>query len=144
MERRKFIRNVGIGSLFLPLNPFGSITANVSKNIPKNIIIPKGLKPGDTIGIISPASAIFETEPYEIARESFEAMGLKVKFGDFTKSRYGHLAGTDEERAMELMEMFKNDEIPAIIAILVRSTAASILDNLYNAVSAQNPKIFIG
>ncbi len=144
MERRKFIRNVGIGSLFLPLNPFGSITTNVSENIPKDIIIPKGLKPGDTIGIISPASAIFETEPYEIARESFEAMGLKVKFGDFTKSRYGHLAGTDEERAMELMEMFKNDEIEAIIALRGGSGAARILDKLDYEVIAKNPKIFIG
>ena len=105
MERRRFIQNIGIGSLALPLNFYGGNRLGKTP-FSEDIIIPEGLQEGDTIGIVSPAGAIFESEPYEIARESFEALGLKVKFGEFTKSRYGHLAGTDEQRAAELMQMF--------------------------------------
>lgn len=144
MQRRKFLRNVGIGSMALPLNLFGAESLKTFQTSTEGIIIPEGLEAGDTIGIISPASAIFESEPYEIAKESFEALGLNVVFGEFTKSRYGHLAGTDEERAQELMSMFKNPEIKAIIALRGGSGAARILEKLDYEVIAKNPKIFIG
>ncbi|MDT0648694.1 S66 peptidase family protein [Autumnicola edwardsiae] len=141
MERRKFIQNIGTAGMAIPLSSFSTST-NFSNS--EEIIRPKALKEGDTIGIVSPASAIFESEPYEIARESFEAMGLKVKFGEFTKSRYGHLAGTDEERAGELNEMFGDPSIMAIIALRGGSGSARILDKLdYNLIK-KNPKIFIG
>ncbi|SDL45780.1 muramoyltetrapeptide carboxypeptidase [Salinimicrobium catena] len=142
MERRKFIQNLGIGSLALPLNFFGT-TAD-PEDISARTIVPKKLQPGDTIGIISPASAIFETEPYEIAKETFEAMGLIVKFGNFTKSRYGHLAGTDDERANELMDMFKDEEVKAIIALRGGAGSARLLEKLDYRVIKRNPKIFIG
>lgn len=144
MQRRKFLRNVGIGSMALPLKLFGAESLKTFQTSTEGIIIPEGLEAGDTIGIISPASAIFESEPYEIAKESFEALGLNVVFGEFTKSRYGHLAGTDEERAQELMSMFKNPEIKAIIALRGGSGAARILEKLDYEVIAKNPKIFIG
>lgn len=142
MERRKFIQNIGIGGLAIPLNIFGT-TPNLEFSAEKNLI-PQRLKQGDTIGIISPASAIFETEPYEIAQETFEAMGLKVKFGKFTKSRYGYLAGTDEERAEELNDMFRDDSVNAIIALRGGAGAARILNKLDYRAIKRNPKIFIG
>lgn len=141
MQRRKFIQNIGIGSLAFPLANFGNLEAGFKDG---DTIIPKGLKEGDTLGVISPSSAIFETEPYEIARESLEAMGLKVKFGEFTKARYGHLAGTDTERAEELNEMFKDKNIDGIMALRGGSGAARILDKLdYDAIK-NNPKVFMG
>ncbi len=143
MQRRKFIQNIGIGGLMLPLNPI-SLNATEINNFPKDALIPDALKEGDTIGIVSPASAIFESEPYEIAKESFEAMGLKVKFGKNTRNRYGHLAGTDEERAEELNEMFRDDSIKAIIALRGGSGAARILDKLDYEAIKKNPKVFIG
>ena len=144
MERRKFIRNIGIGSMALPLSAFANPASTNLDLLSEDIIIPEALQSGDTIGIISPASAIFESEPYEIAKESFEALGLKVEFGEFTKSRYGHLAGTDEQRAEELMSMFKNPKIRAIIALRGGAGAARLLDKLDYSVIAKNPKIFIG
>ncbi|MCH4824047.1 LD-carboxypeptidase [Gramella lutea] len=143
MQRRKFIQNMGMGGLLIPLNPISYNQEPVNNHL-KDAIIPKALEEGDTIGIVSPASAIFETEPYHIAKESFEAMGLKVKFGKNTKNRYGHLAGTDEERAEELNEMFRDESIKAIIALRGGSGAARILDKLNYEAIKKNPKIFIG
>ena len=144
MERRNFLRNLGAGGLALSLSSFIS-PAGVVPSLPGvQPLLPKRLKPGDTIGIISPSSAIFETEPYEIAVENFEAMGLKVKLGEFVNNRYGHLAGTDDERAKELNDMFKDPTIKAIIALRGGSGAARILDKIDYAAIANNPKIFIG
>lgn len=142
MQRRKFIQNIGIGSLAFPLASFFRIDNITPYN--NSVIIPQGLKEGDTVGIVSPSSAIFESEPYEIAKENLEAMGLKVKFGEFVKGRYGHLAGTDEERAGELNNMFRNDSIQAIMALRGGSGAARILDKLDYETIKKNPKIFIG
>lgn len=143
MQRRKFIQNIGIGSLAFPLSPL------TAPYIPKTfseekIIKPKALKAGDTIGIVSPASAIFESEPYEIAKESYEVMGLKVKFGNYVKSRHGHLAGTDEERAEELNAMFKDPSVNAISALRGGAGSARLLDKLDYKLIKNNPKIFIG
>ncbi|HET7361595.1 MAG TPA: LD-carboxypeptidase [Salinimicrobium sp.] len=143
MERRNFLANLGMGSIALPLMSFipGTHKNTYSKN---ELLRPKHLSVGDTIGIVSPASAIFESEPYKIAIESLEAMGLKVKMGEFVKSRYGHLAGTDEERASEMNAMFKDDSVDAIICLRGGSGAARILPLLdYEAIKA-NPKIFCG
>jgi len=146
MERRNFIRNIGRGSLAVGLSSF---IAPVAFSSELNIttlkeLIPSGLSEGDTIGIISPASNKFESEPYEIAVETFQAMGLKVKLGKHIDSHYGHLAGTDEERAEDLNNMFKDPEVDAIIALRGGSGAARILDKIDYESIAKNPKIFIG
>ena len=142
MERRKFLRNLGAGSLTIPFSGF--VPYAKAQATDKAIILPQQLSQGDTIGIVSPSSAIFENEPYEIAIEAMQAMGLNVKLGKYVKSRHGHLAGTDEERALELNEMFKDDGIDAIIALRGGSGAARILDKLDYETILENPKIFIG
>ena len=146
MERRNFLKNLGVGTAALPFAGFLPIfDDNAATRNPQALeLLPKRLAAGNTIGIISPSSAIFDSEPYQIAVETFQAMGLKVKLGEFVKSRYGHLAGTDEERAEEFNAMFKDPEIDAIIALRGGSGAARILNKIdYEAIAA-NPKIFIG
>lgn len=145
MQRRNFLTNMGIGSMALPFMSFFPEMGSKKNNLRKNKLLwPKRLSVGNTIGIVSPASAIFESEPYEIATESLQAMGLKVKLGEFVKSRHGHLAGTDQERATELNAMFKDDSVDAIICLRGGSGAARILPLLdYEAIKA-NPKIFCG
>ncbi|MGB8375906.1 MAG: LD-carboxypeptidase [Salegentibacter sp.] len=143
MERRKFIQNIGLGGLAVPLSSL-TIPQGFKNYDYKDVIIPDALQEGDTIGIVSPASAIFETEPYEIAKESFQAMGLKVKFGKYVRNRYGHLAGTDEERAEELNDMFRDSSVKAVIALRGGSGSARILDKLDYQAIRNNPKIFIG
>lgn len=118
-------------------------SVNIKANSGK-ILLPESLSEGDTIGIISPSGAVFESEPYEIAKETFKAMGLKVRMGKYVNSRYGHLGGTDLERVDELNEMFRDKEIKALIALRGGSGAARILEMIDYEAIAQNPKIFLG
>lgn len=144
MERRKFLENFGLGSLAVPL--FSCVAPSIlqSENVSAEEIRPKRLQPGDTIGIVSPAGAIFESEPYEIAVESMQALGLKVKLGEHVRKRFGHLAGTDEERAGELNAMFTDPEVDGIICLRGGSGAARILPLLDYETIRKNPKIFVG
>lgn len=142
MQRRNFLRNVGLGSLAIPLHSLANSIPNT--NLLQELKKPKRLKIGDTIGIVSPAGAIYESEPYEIAAESMEAMGLKVKMGEFVRTRHGHLAGTDEQRAEEFNKMWRDPEVDAIICLRGGSGAARILPLLDYETIEKNPKIFIG
>ena len=147
MDRKTFIKNLSLASAAIPFfTEVDGMTMQNNKTYVKDpqIIRPKALEAGDTIGIISPASAVFETEPYAIAKENLEAMGLKVKMGKHVNTRYGHLAGTDEQRASDLNGMFKDKEVQAIIALRGGSGSARLLDKLdYDSIK-NNPKIFIG
>lgn len=143
MERRNFLLNLGAAGIAFSFSSFLPSASNEVLKVGASTL-PQRLSEGDTIGIVSPSSAIFETEPYQIAVETFQAMGLKVKLGEFVNNRYGHLAGTDEERAQELNDMFLDNEVDAIIALRGGSGAARILDKINYQAIAANPKIFIG
>jgi muramoyltetrapeptide carboxypeptidase len=81
---------------------------------------------------------------YTFAKETMEAMGLKVKVGSNFKNRFGHLAGTDEERAADFNAMFADPEVKAIICLRGGSGAARILPLIdYEQVKA-NPKPLLG
>lgn len=107
------------------------------------MIKPKALKLGDMVGIISPSSPTSH-ENVKAAKDKLVEMGFKVKVGKSPNERYGYLSGTDSIRANDINEMFKDEEIKAIICIRGGYGTPRILDLLdYDAINA-NPKIFVG
>ena len=144
MERRKFLQNIGLGSMAVPF--FSCITPALMKDPVEagQVLHPPRLQPGNTIGIISPSGAIYESQSYEVAVESMQALGLKVKLGEHVKARHGHLAGTDEQRAQELNTMFSDPDVDAIICLRGGSGAARILNLLDYDIIKKHPKVFIG
>jgi muramoyltetrapeptide carboxypeptidase len=107
-------------------------------------IFPKKLRKNDTIALVSPAGAIYETEAIEIAVESLEALGLKVKKGKNLVKKYGYLAGTDAERAEDLHEAFADKDVKAIIAMRGGYGCGRLLDLLDYDLIRKNPKILAG
>lgn len=108
-----------------------------------DIVRPAKLSSGDLIGITAIASY---TDPVEMIKstEYFTQMGLRVEIGQSVFRQYGYLAGTDEERAKELNDMFHNPEIKAIICARGGYGTARIADLLdYDCIN-HNPKIFWG
>jgi muramoyltetrapeptide carboxypeptidase len=87
---------------------------------------------------------VAESLPIRIARESIEALGLRVREGMYTRARYGYFAGRDSERADDLNRMFRDPEVDAIFALRGGWGAARILPLLdWEAIRA-NPKILLG
>ena len=141
--RREFLQRLGFAIPLIAANPLTAIGHNTHQNNAEPLK-PKALQEGDTVGLVSPAGAIYEEEPFAIAQETLQAMGLKVKASKTLKARYGHLAGTDTERAAEINLMFADPEVKAIIALRGGSGCARILDKLDYDLIAKNPKIIAG
>ena len=93
MDRRHFIGSAALAAL-LPFVGGGRAFAAT-----RGRLLPVPLNPGDTVGLVSPSSATAGRLNLQLAREVMQALGFKVKTGAHYASRYGHLAGTDAERA---------------------------------------------
>lgn len=107
------------------------------------LLIPAALKPGDTIGFVAPAGPLSQ-ERMERAKERLEQRGYHVIVPETLYRERGYLAGTDQERADELMAMFKDPNVDAIFPGTGGYGTTRMLDLLdYDAIRA-NPKIFIG
>ena len=106
--------------------------------------LPPALKPGDTIGLVSPSSASDERLSLQLAREVIEALGFKVKEGRHAASRRGYLAGTDAERAGDLNAMFADPGVDGIVCIRGGWGAARLLPLLDYASVRRNPKVLLG
>ncbi len=108
------------------------------------IVKPPHLAPGDTVGMVSPASMAFEASDVDVAQRQLEAIGFKVKLGPHVKSRYGTYAGTDEERAGDLNAMFADPEVRGIFCYTGGWGTPRVLPLLdYDAIRA-HPKVLIG
>lgn len=107
------------------------------------MIKPKALKPGDTIGVIAPASPTTE-ENVKTAYHKLEEMGFKVKMGKSPYEKYGYLSGKDNVRAEDINEMFKDKEINGIICMRGGYGTPRILDLIDYEAIRDNPKVFVG
>jgi muramoyltetrapeptide carboxypeptidase len=108
-----------------------------------SIVIPKSLKKGDTIALIS-ASGATPQERLQPAIEAVEKLGFNVVVGETCRARHGYLAGSDNLRAAELNAMFKNPEIDGIFCIRGGYGATRILPMLDLEMIKNNPKVFAG
>jgi muramoyltetrapeptide carboxypeptidase len=108
------------------------------------LIKPKGLKKGDTIGIVSPSSGLWKRSELWQSIEELERLGYRVRTSPNAYSNDYYLAGSDENRAKDLMDFFKDDSIDAIFASQGGYGASRILRMIDYDVIKANPKIFLG
>lgn len=105
---------------------------------------PKKLQKGDTIGLISPASALNDPENLKKGIEYLEKLGYKVKVGTFANAKKGYLAGEDSQRLEDLHNMFADKNVNAIFCIRGGYGSGRLLDKVDYNLIRKNPKIFVG
>lgn len=140
ITRRRFLGEVSAIGTAAALSP----AAVVGKNQSRKTIKPPALKKGDTVGLVSPASAVFEPQTIREGRETLSNLGYRVKFGKNISRRYGYLAGRDEERVDDLHDMFRDKEVKAIFALRGGYGSMRLLQNLDYDLIRNNPKILLG
>ena len=107
------------------------------------MIKPSALKPNSTIGIVSPSSWLREPD-LKTAVSVFENKGYKLVLGESIFLKEFTYAGTPQERANDINNMFANQDIDAIICARGGYGANRVLPLLdYDLIQA-NPKIFMG
>ncbi|TAK97381.1 MAG: LD-carboxypeptidase [Verrucomicrobia bacterium] len=112
--------------------------------MPDRLLIPRRLQPGDTIGLLAPASAPPDWKRVEAGIAALEKLGFKTKLARHAKARLGFLAGSDRDRAADLMSLFADKLVTAIMCLRGGYGSARLLDRLDYSVIRRNPKIFIG
>ncbi len=106
-------------------------------------IKPNRLKAGSRIGIVNPAYWL-EAERRQRAISEFEKLGYELILGASTGLIQDQYAGSPEERAADIMSMFADPSIDAIICARGGYGVNRVLPMLDYDLIRQNPKIFVG
>src|SRR2546422_10408663 len=77
-------------------------------------IKPPALQPGDTVGIVAPASNI-QRELLQAGCAALRRLGYKPFYSDSIFAQDLYFAGSVERRARELEEMFERDDVRALL-----------------------------
>ena len=107
-------------------------------------IKPPRLSLGGRIGIVTPASPPLDPKIIDRSVAVMESLGFNVKLASNVRKRSGFLAGSDRERAGDLMRMFQDRNVDAIFCLRGGYGSARILPFLDYDIIRANPKIFVG
>lgn len=108
------------------------------------ILKPRRLKPGDLIGLVTPASPVADPSRIEQGTRYLESRGYRVLPAANLNRARGYLAGTDDERVADLHALFEHKEVKAIFCARGGYGTPRLLSLLNYRLIARNPKIFVG
>src|SRR5215831_2010379 len=138
MQRREFFHTAAMAAV---VSRF-PVSARVSEA--PAVLKPKRLTPGDQITLVAPANATFEPVDLQIATETLEALGFKVRVGSHLLDRHGYLAGIDKARADDINQAFADTSVAAVVAIRGGWGSARVLPYLDFETIRRHPKIITG
>ncbi|MBN1282188.1 MAG: LD-carboxypeptidase [Proteobacteria bacterium] len=103
----------------------------------------RALRRGDTIGIAAPSSP-FDKGLFQKGVRAIESLGFEARFRKdiFDQNRY--FAGTEQRRADELMELFADDGIAAVMFARGGYGSQRVIPLLDAAAIAARPKPVVG
>ncbi len=111
--------------------------------VSKSRIKPYALQPGDTVGIIAPASS-FKRELLEAGCKALSDIGYKPFYFDSIFERDLYFAGSVERRVREIEQMLSRDDVQAIICTRGGYGSNYLLPHLNAKKIAASKKVFIG
>lgn len=80
-------------------------------------LLPPPLAKGDTLGIFAPAGPLLDQEAFANGVRMLREMGFEVRIQRGLETRNtGYLAGSDQERAEEIMNLWRDPEVKALMA----------------------------
>lgn len=106
-------------------------------------IKPKRLCPGDTIGVIAPASP-GDPELAMAGVQWLEEQGFQVKLGTSVGQAVGYLSGPDTVRADDINAMFASSAIDGIVCLRGGYGTMRLLDLIDYRLIQDHPKVFVG
>lgn len=107
------------------------------------LIRPCKLNPGDKVGVVAPAGPVDKTQ-LRNGLDVISEMGFEPVLGKYVYARSRFLAGTDLQRAQDIMDMVSNHEIKAVFCARGGYGAGRILEHLDAKVIRAHAKIFVG
>jgi muramoyltetrapeptide carboxypeptidase len=104
---------------------------------------PRGLRSGDTIGVVAPASS-FKRDEFEAGCEALRQMGYVPIYSDSIFAHDLYFAGPPERRIQELEQMFQREDVKAILCARGGYGTNYLLQLVDLQKLAPQPKIIVG
>ncbi len=108
-----------------------------------HLVKPPALRPGDTIGIVAPASNLKQSD-LDAGCEALRRAGYRPFYLDSILERDLYFAGAPDRRRHELEEMFTRTDVRAILCARGGYGSNYLLNGLNLEIVKTYPKIFIG
>lgn len=106
-------------------------------------MVGKRLERGQTVGLVAPAG-IESADKIMKGIDFLKNLGFKVKEGKHIYDRWGYLAGNDADRAQDIIEMFQDQNVDAVLCVRGGYGAMRLLPYLDFNKIRRNEKIFVG
>jgi muramoyltetrapeptide carboxypeptidase len=104
---------------------------------------PLPLRKGDVIGVIAPGAAV-DAGAVNLGVQVLEDLGYRVQLGRSLFRRDGYLAGRDEDRLADLVSMFEDATVRAIVTARGGYGSGRLLPLFDVEVARRHPKVFVG
>ncbi|RYY57077.1 MAG: LD-carboxypeptidase [Chitinophagaceae bacterium] len=143
MNRKDFLASTGT---LLAAGAIPSIAANAAATADPGDTaprIPPYLQKGDLIGITAPAGFL-QVADISPAVKQLESWGFKVKMGSTVGKRSGSLAGTDDERLVDIQQLLDDRQVKAIFCARGGYGSVRIIERIDWTKFRQAPKWIIG
>ena len=105
---------------------------------------PFPIEPGDTIGVVAPASAPPDMARFRAGIVQLERRGYRVEPGRSAFAKGGYLSGTDAERLDELNGFLRRDDVRMLIAVRGGYGCLRLLPHLDYEAARAYPKLLVG
>lgn len=138
MKRRNFLPLLGASAAA----PF--VKTALAQTAAPDLIRPRALRNGDTVGIITPATYVSDPDRLALVSRTLKHFGLGMKMGKHAGKRMGDYRLSIDERLDDLHGMFRDDAVQAVFALRGGYGSAHLLDRIDYDLIRRHPKIFLG
>ena len=106
-------------------------------------VAPRALQPGDTIGLVAPASAL--SKPLiQKAVANLSERGYRVTVAAGSDKKLGYLAGDDGTRAKGINSLLRNPKVRAVVCLRGGYGSPRLLEYVDYGALRRDPKIIVG
>lgn len=140
MKRRNFLASAVAALAVAPLlrQPADG------KTFPADLLRPKALRPGDTVGVITPSTPVIDPDRLAVVERTMKFFGLRWKMGKNVGRRSSDYPSFVNERLDDLHTMFRDREVAAVFCLRGGYGSPNLLDRIDYDLIRRNPKIFLG
>lgn len=142
MNRRNFVSTAVVGAVAGLAAAVFTRTAETQTYVP--LIRPPRLKPGDLVGVITPATPATNPDRLALVERTIKHFGLRVKWGKHIGQKSGYFGNPVQERLDDLHAMFRDPEVKGVFPIQGGYGAPQLLDGIDYDLIRRNPKVFTG
>jgi len=110
----------------------------------RSLLKPRSLRPGDVLGLVAPAGAVWDGSRIDGAVRYLESRGYRVEVAPHARGNDGAFAGSDEARVSDLNAFFRDPRIRGIFALRGGYGTPRLLDRIDYRAVRRDPKVVVG